>query len=153
MYYECGGMFTAAYPGGRATVMDQDEFVTVSEAAKALRVSVPTIKRWLKDGRIPAYRLGPRYIRIRRADLTGVLTPMREEVSPMPEGPVRELAPIPTTLTVKPLTAAQIVQLDKAIRGTQKVIEMIRTRRNGEPLAPSWPILRESREDRATRYE
>jgi len=134
-------------------LMDPDEFVTVSEAAKALRVSVPTIKRWLKDGRIPAYHLGPRYIRIRRADLTRVLTPMREEVRPMPEGPVRELAPIPTTLTVKPLTAAQIAQLDKAIQGTQKVIDMIRTRRNGEPLAPSWPILREIREDRATRYE
>lgn len=133
--------------------VDQDELVTVSEAARALRVSVPTIKRWLKDGRIPAYHVGPRSIRIRRADLTRVLTPMREEVSPMPERPVRELAPILTTLTVKPLTAAQIAQLDKAIQGTQEVIDMIRRRKNGEPLAPSWPILREIREDRAKRYE
>ena len=133
--------------------VDQDDFVTISEAAKALRVSVPTIKRWLKDGRIPAYHLGPRYIRIRRTDLTRVLTPMREEVSPTPERPVRELAPIPTTLIVRPLTPAQIAQLDKAIQGTQEVIDMIRMRRNGEPLSPSWPILREIREDRAKRYE
>ena len=133
--------------------LDQDEFVTVSEAAKALRVSVPTIKRWLKDGRIPAYHLGHRYIRIRRTDLTRVFTPMREEVSRVPDRPQVELAPIPTTLTVKPLTAAQIAQLDKAIRGTQEVIDMIRARRNGEPLAPSWPILHEIREDRARRYE
>jgi len=133
--------------------LDQDEFITVSEAAKALRVSVPTIKRWLKDGRIPAYHLGPRYIRIRRADLSRVVTPVREEVSWMPDRPLRELAPIPTTLTVKPLTGAQIAQLDKAIQGTQEVIEMIRTRRNGEPLASSWPILHEIREDRAKRFE
>lgn len=133
--------------------LDQDEFVTVSEAAKALRVSVPTVKRWVKDGRLPAYHLGPRYIRIRRADLTRVLTPMREDVSPMPERLVRETASIPTDLTVKPLTVAQIAQLDKAIQGTQEVIDMIRSRRNGEPLAPSGPILREIREDRARRYE
>lgn len=133
--------------------VDQDDFVTVSEAAKALGVSVPTIKRWLKNGRIPAYHLGPRFIRIRRADLTRVLTPVREEVIPMPERPVRELAPIPTTLIVKPLTAAQIAQLDEAIQGTQEAIDLIRMRRNGEPLAPSWPILHEIREERAKRYE
>jgi hypothetical protein len=38
------------------------------------------------------------------------------------------------TLTVKPLTDRQ---LDQAIQHSQEVIDLIRTRRKPEPLAPS----------------
>jgi len=54
--------------------MDGD-LLTIPEAAAALRVSPVTIARWLKQGRLPAYRMGPRAVRIRREDLTEVLQP------------------------------------------------------------------------------
>ncbi len=54
--------------------MDED-LLTIPEAAAALKVSPVTIARWLKQGRLPAYRMGPRAVRIRREDLTEVLTP------------------------------------------------------------------------------
>ena len=54
--------------------MDGD-LLTIPEAAAALKVSPVTIARWLKQGRLPAYRMGPRAVRIRRDDLTEVLKP------------------------------------------------------------------------------
>src|SRR2546426_8983662 len=81
-----------------------DELISVAEAARLLKVSVPTIKRWLKDGRIPAYHLGPRYVRIRRVDLMRVLTPLRTEVTPVKELSPHEAAPTHTELPTTPLT-------------------------------------------------
>jgi len=54
--------------------MDSD-LLTIPEAAAVLKVSPVTISRWLKQGRLPAYRMGPRAVRIRRDDLTDVLKP------------------------------------------------------------------------------
>ncbi len=54
--------------------MDSD-LLTIPEAAAALKVSPVTISRWLKQGRLTAYRMGPRAVRIRRDDLTEVLKP------------------------------------------------------------------------------
>lgn len=46
-------------------------YLTVSEAARTLRVSDITIRRWIWAGKLPATRLG-RVLRIRRADLESV---------------------------------------------------------------------------------
>jgi excisionase family DNA binding protein len=137
------------FGGGHAVAMNKDELLTMSEAAKALGVSIPTIKRWLKDGRIPTYRLGPRFVRIRRADLARALTPIVEPMSSASILASRKLTPITATPTVQPLTADEIAQLDAAIEGSQQVIARIRARRGGKPLGSSWPILREIREKRA----
>ena len=48
------------------------DLLTVEEAADILRVSRPTIRRWVKAGRLPAIRVGPRHLRIRRGELTRV---------------------------------------------------------------------------------
>src|SRR5712692_2934833 len=62
------------------------ELLTIVEAAKVLKVSTVTIHRWLKQGRLTAYRVGPRAVRISRSELTRVLSPRNgKEVSPMPE--------------------------------------------------------------------
>ncbi len=52
------------------------EFYTVSEAARELRVSQATVWRWIEARRLPAYRVGPRRIRIRRRDLLSVVRPV-----------------------------------------------------------------------------
>lgn len=54
---------------------DRNDLLTIPEAADMLRVSAVTVSRWLKQGRLPAYRVGPRAVRIRRVDIDQVLAP------------------------------------------------------------------------------
>src|SRR5687767_14291408 len=62
------------------------ELLTIAEAAKALKVSIVTIHRWLNQGRLTAYRVGPRAVRISRSELTRLLSPRGpKEGSPLPE--------------------------------------------------------------------
>jgi excisionase family DNA binding protein len=60
--------------------MDRDlDLLTLGEAAKLLKVSVVTLRRWIKQGRLPAYHVGPRKVRIKRSDLTKAFTPTHPE--------------------------------------------------------------------------
>jgi excisionase family DNA binding protein len=62
-------------------VVDQaNELLTVREAATALKVSTVTISRYLKQGRLRAYHLGPRTLRLKREDVQRLLQPVPEEV-------------------------------------------------------------------------
>ena len=54
-------------------------YYTVAQAAAAHHLSRSTIWRWIDSGKLPAYRLGPRSIRIRRQDLETVLQPARNK--------------------------------------------------------------------------
>jgi excisionase family DNA binding protein len=38
----------------------------VEEAAAALKVKPATIRHWVREGRLPAYKLGPRATRVTR---------------------------------------------------------------------------------------
>ena len=40
------------------------ELATLAEAAEYLGLSVRTVRRWVADGRITGYRIGPRHIRV-----------------------------------------------------------------------------------------
>jgi len=54
------------------------ELFSVQEVAKFLGVSENTVRRYILDGRLSAYRLGSgRLIRIRREDLEGLLIPIK----------------------------------------------------------------------------
>jgi excisionase family DNA binding protein len=120
--------------------MDREfELLTLGEAAALLKVSVVTISRWIKQGRILAYHVGPRKVRINRADLAKALTPTQQEgVSEMPE-------------TIPPLTDAQVQQGRAALKESDSLIARLRQRRQGQPLSPSWQLIREEREERAKR--
>lgn len=122
----------------------EHELLTISEAAILLKVSTVTIQRWLKQGRLRAYHLGPRYIRIRRSDLDKILTPLeREEV----ESTVREITPI----HIEPLTEDQVRQGLEAIKEAKALREEVRAKRGGQLLSPSWPLIRKAREERSKR--
>jgi excisionase family DNA binding protein len=54
------------------------EYYTVAQAAQVLEVSRTTVWRWIDEGRLAAYRLGGRTIRIKRGDLRSLLKPARE---------------------------------------------------------------------------
>ena len=59
------------------------DYYTVAQAAKLLDVSPATVWRWIANEKLPAYRVGPRTIRIRKQDMEGVITPARRKEVPM----------------------------------------------------------------------
>jgi excisionase family DNA binding protein len=50
------------------TSSDPQSFLTPQEVSHLLRVSVYTVRRWIKEGELPAYKVG-RGWRISRAEL------------------------------------------------------------------------------------
>ena len=117
------------------------DLLTLPEAATLLKVSVVTLRRWIKQGRLPAYHIGPRKVRIKRRDLTKAFTPTyQEEVSAMPE-----------RITIRPLTDQEVREGLEALKESEALIERLRERRRGKPLAPSWPVIRQEREERSKR--
>jgi len=52
------------------------EWESVGSAAAYAKVSVKTIRRRIADGSLPAHRLGPQLLRIDRADLDRLFTPV-----------------------------------------------------------------------------
>jgi excisionase family DNA binding protein len=117
------------------------DLLTIVEAAKLLKVSTVTLHRWIKQGRLRAYHVGPRKVRIKRSDLTKLLTlSTREEVSAVPE-----------RIPVRPLTDAEVREGLEALKESEALIQRLRERRQGQPLAPSWPLIRKEREERSKR--
>jgi excisionase family DNA binding protein len=56
-------------------------YYTVAEAANQLDVSPATVWRWIEAQILPAYRIGPRRIRIRKEDLAQVIQ-RRQKLEP-----------------------------------------------------------------------
>lgn len=54
-----------------------DELVTAEVAAAAMKVTIRTIRNWIADGTLPAYRIGAKAIRIKRSDLDALLKPVK----------------------------------------------------------------------------
>jgi excisionase family DNA binding protein len=122
--------------------MDRDlDLLTLGEAAKLLKVSIVTLRRWIKQGRLPAYHVGPRKLRIKRSDLTKAFTPTYQE----------EVSAVPERITIRPLTDQEVSQGLEALKESEALIEQLRERRKGQPLAPSWPLIRQEREARSQR--
>ena len=48
--------------------MSVDEFLTTRQVAELLKLSEATVRKWCREGRLPAVKLGKSY-RIRRSDL------------------------------------------------------------------------------------
>lgn len=47
------------------SVSSSSRLVSLADAAEHYSVSVKTIRRWIADGRIEGYRVGPRLLRVR----------------------------------------------------------------------------------------
>jgi len=54
-----------------------NDYYTVPEAAMRLKVSPSTVWRWIEAEKLPAYRVGPRNIRIKKEDLEAIIRPAR----------------------------------------------------------------------------
>jgi excisionase family DNA binding protein len=50
-----------------------DQTLTVAQTAPVAHVTERTVRRWIADGRLPAYKVGPRRILIKRSDLEALV--------------------------------------------------------------------------------
>ena len=129
-----------------ATRLDTD-FLTISEAAQLLKVSPVTVHRWIKGGRLYAYRVGPRKVRIRHSDLLTLFAPARpEEVMPS-----KESIRVSAGFTIQPLTDTEVKQGLSALQNARALGERMLARTGGQRLESSAPIIRQAREARARR--
>lgn len=53
-----------------------DQLLTVKEIVTKTGYTERTLRRWIADGTLQAYRVGPRGIRIKAADLDNFLRPI-----------------------------------------------------------------------------
>ena len=119
-----------------------------SEVARLLKVSRITVQRWLKAGRLPAVRVGPKAVRIQRGALASMMQPPAAAPTAEPQTP--RYAVIHTDLsTIPPLTEEEKRRGLEALEASRQLGERILARRGGQPLDESWPMIREAREERS----
>jgi excisionase family DNA binding protein len=61
------------------TTTESTRYFTVAQAARLLGVSPSTVWRWIDAQSLPAYRVGPRGIRMRGEDLQAAVRPARAD--------------------------------------------------------------------------
>jgi excisionase family DNA binding protein len=53
---------------------NEDRLLSVAEVSKLLSVTEPTIREWIKDGKLQAHRAGARFWRIRQSEVDRMLS-------------------------------------------------------------------------------
>lgn len=64
------------YPDHREHLVTTPEWVSLRQAAALHGVSVDTLRRRIREGRLPAYRFGERLIKVRIEDLDRLFRPI-----------------------------------------------------------------------------
>ena len=119
-----------------------EHFVTVTEAASLLRVSPSTIRRWIQEGDLPAYRFGRRRVALKRAELSTLITPARPATrSGDTSMDDEEKAPRRWTPEEKQRAAEA---MERAKHLSQEIFEQ----RGGKLFPPAWETLAELRDER-----
>lgn len=130
----------------------QQGYVTVAEAAKRLQVSHPTVWRWIRSGRLAAYRVGPKAIRVKEADLATLIRPVmgesREEVST-----VTGITSMQTTIDTSPLTDEERQRGLDALAQLDAFQDRLLASRGGQPFPSSVDVIQQMREERSERLE
>jgi len=121
--------------------LDED-YVSVTEAAALLRVAPSTVRRWIRDGDVPAYRIGRRRVALKRDELSNLITPagpgvgMSGKVVDDPKWEPRRL------------TAEEQQQALEIMDRIQQRAKEIRARRGGKLFPPAWITINEQRDER-----
>lgn len=127
-------------------IAPEHEWLTIAEAAKLLRVDRSTIRRWIKNGRLPAERFGERAIRISRGGLT-------------PNTASSTHRSVEVDEEIDRLTPVIAERMDEETRlRLLRAVEQSRRRRAMEEAAgivsnphcpPAWVLINEARDERA----
>lgn len=121
---------------------NDDRLLTTAQAAKLLGVHAVTVRRWINEGKLPAYRVGEKAVRIRRDDLAHLLTPMRDgRKQGLPTQESDQAA-------VRALSDEEQRQARQAIANARRLRAAILARREGKGFPDSVELTRRAREER-----
>lgn len=134
-----------------STTLD-NELVTVEEAAELLRVDRSTIRRWISSGALPGYRVGPRFVRVKRDDLARMITPAPTQVHQEDKGRLQApgtggMHSVSSTEHIGPLTLEERERALAALEHATRFRERMREK-YGEFRPGSGALLREIRQER-----
>ena len=118
------------------------EYVTVAQVATLLHVAPSTVRRWIRQGDVPAYRVGRRRVALKRTDLALLITPARVGGEKGAE-PARGEGPEVHRLTFEEQRRG-LATLERAELLGKRILE----RRGGKPFPPAWEALNELRDER-----
>jgi excisionase family DNA binding protein len=117
------------------------QFLTVSQAARLLAVHPSSIRRWISAGKLPAYRVGDKGIRLSIADVLELARPLSR-----PEQK-REPMEKAERLGIRPLTEEeQKAALAAVARARELQQELLA--KYGMLTPEGWDLLNESRDER-----
>lgn len=119
-----------------------DDLLSVAEAATLLRVAPSTIRRWIREGDVPAHRIGRRRVALRRADLAHLISPARHATD------TKGYAVVDEPVVRRRLTPGEIQRGLEAMDRLQQRAKEIQARRGGKLFSPSWEIINEQRDER-----
>jgi excisionase family DNA binding protein len=119
-----------------------EEYLTVAEAATLLRVAPSTIRRWIREGDVPAHRIGRRRVALRRADLTRLITPARTGMETSGEVAADQKR------EPRRLTPEEKERALEAMDRLKELRERIFEERGGKLFPPSWETINEMRDER-----
>jgi excisionase family DNA binding protein len=121
----------------------------VQEAAATLKVNPETVRRHIAAGRLPAVRIGRR-VRIEKAALEALAAPIAPRAVAPGSSPNSTSTGLRPPSRPSPLTEEQIRTRQQAIAGSKELQRRMLARRGGEPLPPSWPLIRVARDERSS---
>ena len=117
-----------------------DRLIPVPQAARLLAVHISTIRRWIRQGKLPAYRVGDKGVRVSYGDLMQLLTPLGSDHED--GGRADNRSPRPGRLTDEEQRRAR-----STVAAARALQDEFRAR-YGTRAPESWELLNESREER-----
>jgi excisionase family DNA binding protein len=128
------------------------DWLTIGEAVRQLKVGRTTLYRWVKQGRLKTYRVGPKAVRIRRSDLQRLITPVpgAGEEAGVEEAQTAHIHG--SSAAVRPLTDEEQQRALAWAEASRRLLARQRAQRGGRPFEDeSWPLIRAAREERSER--
>jgi excisionase family DNA binding protein len=107
-----------------------------------LNVHISTIRRWIANGKLPAYRVGDKGVRIRYDDVIRLITPLSSSAEQ--GGRAKEAV----GFTPRRLTPEEQKRALAAIDAAEKLQAKIRAQNRGKPFPDSASLIRAERERR-----
>lgn len=97
--------------------VNSNEYITIPCAAKRAQVTTRTLRSWVASGLLPAYRIGPRVLRIMVADLEAIIKPVNSGATGQDAESSIEAAIQRAVDTAPPLTDEQVARITLILRG------------------------------------
>jgi len=119
---------------------EPDDLVTVRQAANVLRVSESTVWRWINDGRLTSYRVGPKRIWLRRNELNALKEPRSNARTPKDDDVRRYLRPMAPE-------SHKMTTEELEVHFNELMAEIEELKRQGKPLWNSADAINEAREE------